>query len=68
MTAEHLSHPQSVFENRYILEITPYYYRGNFEPRIMSSDVEAFPPLSGGIPTKSQDLAASIIFCLAFAL
>jgi len=32
------------------------------------SSSDSFPALSGGIPTKSQDLAASIIFTIAFAL
>lgn len=26
------------------------------------------PPISGGIPTKSQDLAASIVFTVAFTM
>lgn len=27
-----------------------------------------FPSFAGGIPTRDQDLAASIIFCLAYAM
>jgi hypothetical protein len=33
-----------------------------------SSMAQSFPPISGGLPTKSQDFVASIVFTIVYTL